>query len=167
MDTGPVLGVQREDVLPDDDAGSLGDRLARTGGHLLVAVLKELASGAARPIRQDESKATYAPKLEPGDRRLDWIEHAYLLERRVRALSPTPGAVTRFRGRVLKVLRARVEQDLVGEPGALAVLPDGFPRAATPKGSLVLLQVAAEGRSPMSGADWARGARILPLERLG
>src|SRR6266508_5917342 len=103
MDTGPILLQREEPIRPDDDAGSLGERLARVGGEMLVATIDGLESGALTERAQDESAATFAPKLKPEDRAIDWSQPDEAIIRRVRALSPEPGAEARFRGRNLKV----------------------------------------------------------------
>jgi len=166
MDTGPILLRAEEAIDEDDDAGSLGDRLAGIGGRLLLDTIDRLAAGDLEPAPQDEAGATVAPKLSPEDRWLDWARPAEELRRRVRALSPDPGASARFRGEVLKVFRARI-RDERGEPGAVvAVGKDGFV-VACGEGSLALEEVAPAGRKRMTGAEFVRGYRPEIGERLG
>ena len=118
---------------------------------------------------------TLAPKLTSHDRRINWSVDAPRLVRLVRALAPTPGATTTFRGRPMKILAARVQSgDRTPEPwspeaGSFGVLLDGpdGPSVETGHGHLSLLEVAPAGRKRMPAAEWARGARIQPGERLG
>jgi len=79
LDTGPVILQREERILPEDDAGSLGERLAEIGAELLVETLDMLASGPVAPQPQDPSLATLAPKFGPEDRVLDWSYPAALL----------------------------------------------------------------------------------------
>ncbi|HSL12615.1 MAG TPA: methionyl-tRNA formyltransferase [Actinomycetota bacterium] len=175
LDTGPVLGTLEDDIRPDDDAGSLGDRLARLGGMLLVGVIRQLATDGLPERPQDEAKATWAPKLGPADRALRWDEPAGALARRVRALSPEPGATTTFRGDPLKVLAAAVGHDRSADdtqpgtirPGAIVAADDRGVAVATGDGVLRLLEVAPAGRRRMAASEWANGARFAPHERLG
>ena len=88
LDSGPVCLSERTPILPTDDYGSLAARLARLGGELLVRALDEQPECLA----QDDGAATYAEKLEPGERRLDPAEAVQTQLRRVRALSPHIGA---------------------------------------------------------------------------
>lgn len=165
LDTGGVLRRAREPILPDDDAGSLGARLAEAGGRLLVETLDLLAAGSATPTPQDEARATYAPKLGPEDRRIDWTAPADRLVDVVRALAPDPGATTLFRGQPLKVFRARAV-DGGGDPGeVVGVDRSGF-WVATGRGALRVLELAPAGRRRMGGAAFVNGFRPAVGERL-
>ena len=170
LDTGPVLGALEDEIRPDDDAGSLGDRLARLGGMLLVGVIRQLADEGLPARPQDDRKATFAPKLGAQERWLRWDEPAVSLARRVRALSPDPGATTSFRGEPLKVLAAAVGHDAPAaraEPGEILTADDRGVAVATGDGVLRLLEVAPAGRRRMSASGWANGARFAARERLG
>ncbi len=166
LDTGPLLLQRIEEVRDDDDAGSLGERLAAIGGGLLVESLDGLAAGALT-ARPQEGEPTLAPKLRREDRWLDWSEPAAAIVRRVRALAPEPGASTTFRDDVLKVFRASVRDGGALEPGAVARTPEGDLLVGAGDGVVRLDNVAHAGRKRMSGADFARGARLVPGERLG
>jgi methionyl-tRNA formyltransferase len=175
MDTGPILTTVETAIKPDEDAGSLGARLAEMGGPLLVETLRGLSEGTVEPRSQDHTAATYAPKPLPEERTIDWGAPAGSIVRRVRAFAPDPGAVTTFRRGRLKILRAanlgsfgwviaatppRLGRiDILGN-GSVAVDAGGATKVE-------LLEVAPAGRKRMSGEEWARGARIEPLEHLG
>lgn len=166
LDTGPVLEQREEAIRPDDDAGTLGGRLAILGAEVLVGSIGALASGSVTPIPQDEARATFAPRLQPQDRELDWSAPARSLFDRIRALSPEPAATTSFRGDSLKVFRAD-EVDGDGDPGAvLEVTKDGFV-VGTGHGGLRPLELVAAGRRRMSGRDFVNGYRPRVGERLG
>ena len=166
MDTGQILLQSEEAIDPEDDAGSLGARLAAIGARLLVDTVDRLETGDIEEEPQDELVATFAPKLSSDDRWLDWTGPADELWRRVRALGPDPATSTRFRGDVLKVYRAAVHEG-EGEPGTvLAAGPEAFLVAAG-RGALALLEVAPAGRKRMSAAEFLRGHRPELGERLG
>ena len=172
MDAGPVLLRRKEAIRPEDDAGSLAERLAVLGAEALVEVLALIAAGQAREREQDEGDATYAPKLTAADQMLDWKEPAIALHRRVRALAPKPGAQTTARGRLLKLLGADVREGVPGrwqgdEPGTVVGLEPGGILVRAGEGCLLLTRVQPEGKRPMSAADFARGARLDPGARLG
>ena len=169
LDTGPILNQLVEEIRPDDDAGSLGRRLAHNGAMLLTGVLRMLPTGGVPARRQDDRLATSAPRLGPDDRILRWSEAAERIVRRVRALAPEPGASTTFRDEPLKVLAAAADHDpsLDGPPGAIVSADDRGVLVATGSGGIRLLDVAPAGRRRMGAAAWARGARFGANERLG
>jgi methionyl-tRNA formyltransferase len=169
LDTGPVLGELVDPIRPEDDAGSLGARLARLGGMLLVGVVRQLAAGGLPARKQDDRKATYAPKLGSDARTLDWGRPAPDVVRRVRALAPEPGATTTFRGGPLKVLSAAVAGDAAhgsSRRGEVVAADARGVAVAASDGVVRLLEVAPAGRKRMPAGDWARGARFQPHERL-
>src|SRR6185503_9211362 len=96
MDTGPVLATLETAIGPEEDAGSLGTRLAELGASLLIETLRGFEEGSIEPRSQEHAGATYAPKLLPDERTLDWRQPADAIVRRVRAFAPDPGAVTTF-----------------------------------------------------------------------
>jgi len=165
LDTGPILRHRAEPIREDDDGGSLGARLSGIGANLLVETLDDLSAGQATPIPQDDSLATYAPKLGPADRRLAWSEPAAKLVNRVRAFAPDPGAAATFRGRPLKVLRAQAVEG-VGQPGVVIDVDENGFVVATAEGGFRPLEVAPAGGRRMSAGDFARGHHPVRGERL-
>jgi methionyl-tRNA formyltransferase len=170
MDTGPLLLAAEVAVAPDDDAGSLTARLAEVGARLAVETLDALEAGTVTPRPQPEAGVSLAPKVRPGDARLDFDRPADRLVDAVRAFTPTPGAWTTLRGRRLKVTRAAPAPDGVGTglaPGLLRVGPDGRLLVGAADRPVELIEVQPEGRRAMSGAEFARGARLGREEWLG
>ena len=170
MDTGPLLLSREVPVLPDDDAGTLTERLAQVGAQLAVDTLDALQAGAIRPRPQPRDGVSLAPKVTPAEARLDFTLPAERLHHAVRAFAPTPGAWTLWRGRRLKVLRSAVAPPAAAPPPApaeLALGPGGTLLAGTGDGVLELRLVQPEGRRAMPGGDFARGARLAPGARLG
>jgi methionyl-tRNA formyltransferase len=166
LDTGPVLARSEQAIRPDDDAGSLGARLAAIGADVVAEVLLGLAEGRAIPTPQS-GDATFAPKLGPADRVLDWMQPADALVRRVRAFAPDPGANTSFRRGDLKLLRADVGGPAEAAPGTIVDVDREGVVVATGSGTIRLLEVAASGRRRMPAPDWARGVRDLIGDRFG
>jgi methionyl-tRNA formyltransferase len=165
LDSGPLVVQRPVPIRPSDDAGSLGMRLSEVGARVLVETLDLLASGEASPRPQDGRLATFAPKLGPADRVLDWSKPALTLVNLVRALAPEPAAAVGFRGGSLKVLRAEVV-GASGDPGTVVdVAKDGFV-VATGEGGFRPLEVVPAGRKRMSAAEFVRGFHPVPGERL-
>jgi methionyl-tRNA formyltransferase len=153
FDAGPVCLQRVEPIRPDDDYGSLAERLAPLGGELLVEALETRRACREQP---DEG-ATYAEKIDREERRLDPQRTADELERRVRALTPHVGAYVELpSGERLGVRRAALAPVAELEPGELAAR-DGRLLYGARSGALELLEVQPEGKRPMSAADWLRG----------
>jgi methionyl-tRNA formyltransferase len=168
LDTGPILAQRDEPIHPDDDTGTLGTRLASAGATLLVETLPMLTE--IEPTPQAGENATLAPKLSSEERSIDWSEDAEAIVRRVRAFAPRPGAVTRLRTGSVKVLRAEVAPDAPSggtTPGTVAMVDvRGFTVAAA-GGCVRPLEVGPAGRNHMTAAEFVRGWRLQPGERLG
>ncbi len=165
LDTGPVYGVVTEPIRPWDTTGDLLTRLADSGATLLVATMDGIEDGSLVPRRQPAEGASIAGKITANDARIDWTKPAVHIDRKIRACTPAPGAWTLFRGERLKLGPVRI--------GAVALPPAQL--RATKAGVLIgtattaveLHCVQPPGRTPMPAADWARGARPHPDERLG
>jgi methionyl-tRNA formyltransferase len=166
LDAGDVLLAREHEIGPRETAGSLLAALAGLGGEALVEALDALEQGRATFTPQDRSRATYARKLTKGQGALDWTLGARELERLVRALQPWPGARCRDpRGRELVLLDSLVA-DGSGEPGTVLECA-GRLVVACGEGALELAALVPAGKRPMSGAEFARGARLAPGERMG
>lgn len=165
-DTGPVLRCYPWRIGPRETAGSLHDALANLAGERVEEVLEGYLAGRIRPVEQ-RGEPTYAAKVSAGERFLDWSRPACEVDKQVRALSPWPGARTRFREGNLKVLRSRPLGNGDGQPGAILGLREGRPAVSCGKGAVLLLEVQPQSRGRMSGEDFARGYSPQPGERLG
>jgi methionyl-tRNA formyltransferase len=172
MDTGPVYGVMTEPIRPEDTAGDLLDRLATGGAGLLVATIDGIESGDLVPKPQPAEGVSLAPKLEVEDARVRWDRPAFVIDRQVRGCTPAPGAWTTLRGERLRLgpvrpmAAAEVPADDALAPGALLVTKKAV-FVGTAADVVRLGTVQAQGKRPMPAADWARGTRIEPGERLG
>lgn len=138
LDAGPIAAQRALPIEPEDDAGAVFRKCAALAVELIEEVLPD-----PRFHPQPEEGATYAEKLTPADRKLDWSRPPGELLDRIRALSPHVGARGEVRGRRLTVWRARP-----ASPGAELVA-----------GGLELLEVQPEGRRRMTGAEFLRGLR--------
>lgn len=164
MDEGPVLGTSVVNVRDDDTAGTLGERLAKVGGPLLVESIQMYADGDLAPVEQDHEAATYAPKITSDEARIDWDKPAVDIRNLVRGLNPAPGAWTTLRGTRVKVLRAN-QSPGEGKPGEIVDRSEML--VATGEGTLELAEVQPAGKRAMSGAELARGLRPASGESFG
>lgn len=164
LDTGPVFAEQPVPVNPDDDAGTLHDKLAELGADLLLRVLGDIAAGRADAKPQASDGITYAHKIEKADTRLRWDRPASDLDRAVRAFRPAPGAGARLAGEPLKIWRARVVPGR-GEPGTVLAQGEALV-VACGADALAIDELQPAGGRRMSAAEFVRGRRLPVGTRL-
>lgn len=166
LDTGPLYGTMTEPIRPRETSGELLARLAEAGAPLLLATLDAIADGSAVAVPQPADGITHAPKIETVDARVRWAEPAFAVDRRIRACTPAPGAWTTLRDQRLGVGPVElVEAGAALAPGELSVSKLEV-LVGTASGAVRLGLVRPVGKREMSAADWARGVRIEPGERL-
>jgi methionyl-tRNA formyltransferase len=161
LDTGDVLLRSRLEIAPDESGGSLHDRLAQIAPDALREALGQLQRGSAPRVPQDSAEATYAPKLEREDGRIDWTESAALIERKIRAFDPWPGAFTLLRDgtgreRKLKIFSARAVESAKAAPGKILSADASLVIVAN-AGALSLGEVQLEGKRRMRASEFLRG----------
>ncbi|MBB4985712.1 MULTISPECIES: methionyl-tRNA formyltransferase [Streptomyces] len=167
LDSGPVYGVVTEDVRPTDTSGDLLTRLAFAGAGLLAATMDGIEDGTLQAVPQPIEGITLAPKIQVEDAHVDFAAPALRVDRVVRGCTPAPGAWTVFRGERLKLIQVTPLPDRTDlAPGELVVGKNNV-YAGTGSYAVELLWVQPQGKKPMKAADWARGVRIAPGERLG
>jgi len=160
LDTGPVAREIRAPIRPDETAGELAARLAALGAQLIAESLPELAAGRLVFHPQSVEGATYAHKIDKSEAAIDWRADAFAVRDRIHGLSPAPGAHSEITigGRLerIKILRAEVVAG-TGAPGELV-----DPSMVVACGDKAIHVVAAQrpGKTPMSGAELMRGAKL-------
>jgi methionyl-tRNA formyltransferase len=158
LDTGDILLRHGIDILPTDTGGSLHDRLAQLAPEALLEALQMLANGNAPRIPQDNALVTSAPKLTRDDGKIDWAEPAEIIERKIRAFNPWPGAFTEIASpgaRKLKIFTAEIV-DLNGKPGEFLHREKELVIAAG-KCALSLGEVQLDGKRRMDAVEFVRG----------
>jgi methionyl-tRNA formyltransferase len=161
LDTGPILLQRDVSILEDETAGELEVRLSDTGAHLLLQTLTGLQDGSVKPIAQDNAQATLAPSLKREQALVDWNLPAKNIVNRIRAFTPRPGAYAEVGGRMLKIWRASAVEIDGATPGQpVRISGEGLIVAAS-VGGVLLTEVQPENRKRMSGAEFARGARLV------
>jgi methionyl-tRNA formyltransferase len=191
LDAGPCLGQQRVAIDPDEDAGQLEARLAALGAGLVCEVVDQLAAGTARPIEQDTSQASKAPRLTKEHGAVDWSRSAAEIKNLVRAVRPWPRAYTFWHrtdspeGPPLRLNIDRVMLQTSGEAASVAwdspgraagslSAPPGTVLAATKQlvvatgeGTLGILELQPAGKRTMPAAEFLRGNRVAAGDRFG
>jgi methionyl-tRNA formyltransferase len=157
LDTGPVYGRLTEPIEPADTSGALLDRLAVAGARLTLDVVNALEAGALVGEPQPEDGVSYAPKITVDDARVRWTDPAFAVDRRIRAVTPAPGAWTEFEGQRLRLGPVRTDPDGPRlAPGEVALAKKSV-HVGTATDPVRLDQVQPAGKKPMDAAAWGRG----------
>jgi methionyl-tRNA formyltransferase len=163
LDTGPIATAERVPIDPDATAGDLHDRLAPLGADLMVRALGALERGLLALTPQPEAGATYAPKIDKNESRIDWGRPWRDVHNHIRGLSPFPGAWCEIAGERTKVLRT-TKGEGAGAPGTVL---DDLLTVACGDGAVRILELQRAGRQAMKADDFLRGASIAAGTRLG
>jgi methionyl-tRNA formyltransferase len=168
VDTGDILLQEKTPVETDETYDHLHDRLAGMGAALLLRALQEMEAGAAVRTAQDDSLATYAPRLKKADGLIHWQGKARDIARLIRGLSSIPGAYTMLSGKVLRIFLAAAEERLVTEEaGKVGAMTEKGLQIMTSDGYVYLQDVQLEGKKRMPIQDFLRGYRLPAGARMG
>jgi len=159
LDTGPMLAFARVPV-QDKTAGELTEELAEIGAQLMVGTLIDLPM---LPLEQDDAEASYAPKIDKAEARIDWWGDAEAIERQVRGLAPFPGAWFELDGERIKVLKAQV----VAREGKPGLTLDDDLTIACGFAALRPLRIQRAGKPAMEIEDFLRGKAIPAGTQVG
>lgn len=166
VDTGSMILQRRVPIGPETTAGELHDTLMRVGAEAVVATLRliERDEAVARP--QDDSQATPAPKIFRDDCRIDWTTSARRVHDFVRGLSPYPGAFTHRDGTMLKILRARMVDDVIDGAAGAITGEGGRLLVRCGEGTVEILELQPEARRSMAAEEYLRGHVVRSGDKL-
>ncbi|MCP4749368.1 MAG: methionyl-tRNA formyltransferase [Proteobacteria bacterium] len=169
MDTGDILLSRETEIPPDECVDGLSERLSLTGAELIVETVENFDSLV--PRKQDHEKATYTRLLEKEDRHIRWHKEALEIHRQFRALTPTPGVFTRFRGKrlIVKSMRLAEESEPMEseKPGTVVSVEKNGLTVSCGKGAVSILSCQPENKKSLSARDFVNGYRIQVGEVLG
>lgn len=163
LDTGPMMLMERIPIMPTDTTASLHDKLAELGGRMIVDALRKLEQGGLRATPQPEEGVTYAAKIAKEEAALDLTQAADVLERKIRAFNPFPGATAMFNDVAVKFWRTEPVSGInAAEPGKVlaASAQDGV-LVACGQGALRVLELQKPGGKRLPAAEFLKG---FPLE---
>ena len=171
LDAGPIILTSAIPILEDETYGELQNRLSELGAQTLIEALALIDMGAASEVDQDDSIATYAPKVTRDDAKVDWTLSAGEVSRIIRAYDPKPSAFTTLSGNDVKLFGARMpgesgETLRASEPGEVIDIRDGI-FVACRDSSICVRDVQPSGRTRMQATEWARGRGISIGDRFG
>jgi methionyl-tRNA formyltransferase len=159
LDTGPMLMKEELQIAAADTTGSLHDRLAALGGNMIIEALQRIEAGTLAATPQPDQGVSYAAKIAKEEAALDFSLPARVLERKIRAFDPFPGAVARFAGTALKIWQARlISESTDSAPGSvLAADAQHGVVVACGQGALCLTQLQKPGGKRLPAAEFLKG----------
>ena len=166
LDTGDMLLKGTVSIAPDETAPELSTRLAPLGAELLLEAMQQIEDGTVRRDKQDDTQATLAPILKKEDGLIDFSRPAAEILNRMRGFQLWPGAYTKFRGKNLQVSKAAA-LDRALPSSELKVEDDRLFVGCRQGTAIDLLELQLEGKKRTSAADFIRGYRPLPGEKVG
>lgn len=170
VDTGHIILQREVEILPEETCGELSLKLSRIGAEVLLETIILIEKKEAKTHPQNELEATPAPKITDELCKIDWSKPAEEINNLIRGVSPTPGAFTFFRRKLLKIYKTEIvsEQDGSTEPGIVisADKSTGI-HVQTGRGILKLKELQLEGKKKITADEFLRGYRIEAGEKLG
>lgn len=166
LDTGDILWKESLPIEPDETAATLHDKLAQMGSELMVYALQRLENQHLTPVPQSDKGATYAAKILKDEALIDWRQPAKVVDRRIRAWNPVPGAFTLKDGHTIKVWQCRVCEGS-GEPGTVLAADEQTLVIACGEGAVQLLEVQLAGGKRLPARAFLVGHPLPPGSRFG
>ena len=170
LDTGAVRHVRKLQILPEDDALTLFDKLSELGVEAIIEALERLEQGTLPCHPQDDEQATLAPLLTKDDGRVRWDDTAEVINNRFRGVIAWPGSWTTYEDKTLKVHGLELSQNALekqGNPGEILNINSDGVTVATGENALRLTTVQPPNKAKMSAADWANGYHAKVGDTLG
>lgn len=170
MDAGPILLQVEEAIGPEETASELAARLAEVGAEAVIAALALMEMDELKEREQDESAATYAPRLDRGDARVEWTLPAVEVARWIRGTDAVPGAWSMLGNGIVKLFRPQPDPDVAHgvEPGTALVANDDAERPlliACGAGAVWVREVQPAGKRRMPSEAWIRGRGVTEGDR--
>ena len=170
VDTGNIILQREVEILPDETYGELSLKLSQVGAEVLLETINLIEKKEAKTHPQNELEATPAPKITDELCKIDWSRPAEEVNNLIRGVSPTPGAFTFFRGKILKIYKTEKvpEQNDLSEPGRIIGADKSMGiLVQTGRGILKLKELQLEGKKKITADEFLRGYRIEAGEKLG
>jgi len=163
VDTGDIVDFVELPIQPEDDYGSLSQRMQPAGAKLIVNTIQNLIDGRAIFQTQDNSKATKAPKITKEICRIDWNQPNSAILNLIRGLAPVPGAFTTIAGKRLKLFKSVClpdsEQSAV--PGEIVLVSDTELQVQTSSGIIAVESCQLEGKRRLDVKEFLHGTNIV------
>ena len=170
VDTGAVICQDKLPIHPNDNYGTLSERMGILGSVILVETINLIESGSASAIKQNDNHATLAPKITKDMTIINWSRPARELHNLVRGLTPIPSATTIIKGKRIKIQETRVDNDDNGSnylPGEITAIKKSIVSVQTGNGHLLIHRVQLEGKKTMDIGSFMNGFALNIGDRFG
>lgn len=163
LDTGDMIVKRTVDILPNDNFEDIHDKLGAVGADALLEAIRLVGNGEAVRKKQDDTRATYAAKIEKSDCLIDFSQPRQAVHDRIRGLSPMPLAFTHTPdGKILKIIASEISEKTCenARAGEIVSVSGGVVTVACGDGCINILKALPEGKGRMSAADLINGRRV-------
>lgn len=167
VDSGDILLQKEIDILPEENAGELFDRLAILGGQAIVEALEIIADGRAVYTPQQESQATHYPMISKEDGKIDWSKSAREVFNKMRGFTPWPSAFTTLDGKLFKILKCVVSDKIFDGKEGEVVIEERKAYVVCGNGTVELKEVQLEGKKAMRVSDFLLSGKLKTGVMLG
>ena len=168
VDTGDILYQEKVTIHPDDTYGTLSERMSQIGSSLLLKTINNLMEKSITPVKQDNSIATQAPKIQSAERIINWNDNAVNITNKVRGLNPKPVAHTTLNGKWIKIFHASlINENYQLTPGTIIERTKMGLLIQTGEGGLFIHSLQKEGKKRMDIQEFLQGASIKEGDQLG
>lgn len=164
LDTGDMLLKEEIDIPIDMTAGQLHDIMSELGAKTLIRTLEELEKGTLKPIKQDDSQASYAPKIDKETGHIDWSNTSKRIHDTIRGTTPWPGAWTQLDGQKVRIWRSEfkdspytADQLSRGKPGTILNISDKGMWVQTGDGALLIHEIQVDSGKRMTPLQYSLG----------
>ncbi|UMZ73297.1 methionyl-tRNA formyltransferase [Natranaerofaba carboxydovora] len=170
MDTGDILSQEKVPIHYEDTTGDVHDKLKKVSPKILLETIKKIEQGEITQIKQDEKKATIAPKLTKEYLKINWEnEDAGTIYNKIRGLNPWPVSYTYWQNKRLRLWESKNldDSEIKGVAGEIIRIDDDGPVVQCQKGLITLTCLQPEGKKKLKGNDFLRGYSMEMGEVLG
>ena len=161
LDTGDILLKKEIEILEDETAGELHDKLMQLGADLLIETLKGLENGEIVPVKQDDNLSSYAPMLNKEMGHINWNRDFKSIHNLIRGLIPWPGAFTFYDEQMIKIWKSKKKRNnICGQPGEIIDVTKEGIEVACNVGSIEIIELQEVGGKRMDVASYLNGHRL-------
>lgn len=173
MDAGPMLGVVRTPIQPEETTGQLEERLSQMAVPLVMDVIDQIEAGTVTAVTQDPTQVTRVRKLAKPDGRIDWSRSAVEVERHVRGMQPWPGPFTELHqlGRPAQRIQIQSVRVVAREssgserPGDVLLINADEILVKCGDNAVQIVQLQPDGKRPMAASEFLRGRKLSRGDR--